>query len=93
MWKLFDVGMAVRAAHNGVNAVLVLGLVYENTLPRCRHQIFLRVARQAIGIGGTFRLRVSDKRKAVQQQGGANEQHPAPSRTFGQFAPGPKPFT
>ena len=35
MWKLLDVGMAIRATHNGVNALLVLGLAYENTSAGC----------------------------------------------------------
>ena len=67
MWKLFDVGVAIRATDNRVNALLVLGLVYENTLAGCRLKIFLPVARHAIRvrIARTFRLGVSYENEGI----------------------------
>jgi hypothetical protein len=90
MWKLFDVGMAIRATDHRVNALLVLGLVYENTSPGCRLQIFLPVARHAIrvGIARTFRLGARCENEGIHYNQGAYKQRPAPHRAksaAGQF--------
>ena len=92
MWKLLDVGVALRATNNRMNARLVLGLVYENTLAACRLQIFLPVARHTIrvGIARVFRLGVSCENEGINYNEGAYEQRPAPHRaksTARQFAP------
>jgi hypothetical protein len=90
MGKLLDVGVAIRATGNGVHALLVPGLVYENTLAGCRPQIFLPVTCEAIGvrIGRSFRLSASNEREGIENKYGTHEQRPAPDRTqwrAGQF--------